>query len=139
MGKIDSVMASQIQERKIPLFVQAILLYVLFSKSITLQGLPQLHFYLIGGMISAIIAFILLFFRIKTSLHLVATSSLLAFAIGLSVYNQSNNLLLIASLLVLNGIVATSRLEMKAHTYKELIIGFLVGLLPQIVVWKFWL
>lgn len=139
MGKIDSVMASQIQERKIPLFVQAILLYILFSKSISLQSLPQLHFYLIGGMKSAIVAFILLFFGIKTSLHLVATSSLLAFAIGLSVYNQSNNLLLIASLLVLNGIVATSRLEMKAHTYKELIIGFFVGLLPQIVVWKFWL
>lgn len=139
IGKIDSVMASQIQERKIPLFVQAILLYVLFSKSITLQGVPQLHFYLIGGMISAIIAFILLFFGIKTSLHLVATSSLVAFVIGLSAYNQSNNLLLIASLLVLNGIVATSRLEMKAHTNSELIIGFFVGLLPQIVVWKFWL
>jgi hypothetical protein len=139
IGKIDSVMASQIQERKIPLFGQAILLYVLFSNSITLKTLPQLHFFLIGGMISAIIAFFLLFFRIKTSLHLLGTSSLLAFAIGLSSYNQSNNLLLIATLLLLNGIVATSRLEMKAHTYKELIIGFFVGLLPQILVWKFWL
>lgn len=138
MGKIDSVMVSQIKERKIPLIGQAILLFVLFSKSISFQTLPQLHFFFIGGMISAIIAFVLLFFKIKTSLHLLGTSSLLVFEIGLSSYNQSNNLLLIASLLLLNGIVASSRLEMKAHTNSELIIGFLVGLFPQIFVWKFW-
>jgi hypothetical protein len=139
MNKIDSVMASQISERKIPLFGQAILLYVLFTKSITATLMMQLHFFFIGGMISAIIAFVLLFFKIKSSLHLLGTSSLLAFAIGLSIYNQSNNLLLITSIILLNGLVATSRLEMKAHTNKELVIGFFVGLLPQIVVLKFWL
>jgi hypothetical protein len=139
MGKIDSVMASQIPERKIPLIGQAILLYVLFTKSITHGLMMQLHFFFIGGMISAIIAFLFLFFKIKSSLHMLGTSSLLAFAIGLSSYNQSNNLLLISSIILLNGLVATSRLEMKAHTYKELIIGFFIGLLPQIMVWKFWL
>jgi hypothetical protein len=139
MNKIDSVMASQISERKIPLVGQAILLYVLFTKSITAALMMQLHFFFIGGMISAIIAFILLYLKIKSSLHLLGTSSLLAFVIGLSCYNQTNNIVIICILLLINGIVATSRLEMKAHTNKELIIGFFVGLLPQILVWKFWL
>jgi hypothetical protein len=139
MGRIDSIMASQIQERKIPLLVQAVLLYILFTKSITINATQQLHFFLIGGMISAIIAFILLFFNLKVSLHLLGTSSLLAFVVGLSAYNQTNIVFLISALLLLNGIVATSRLEMKAHTMKELIFGFFVGLLPQLLVWKFWL
>lgn len=139
LDKIDSIMARQISERKIPLFLQTILLYILITKSITLQFLPQLHFFLMGGMISAIIAFILLFLKIKSSLHLLGTSSLLAFVIGLSCYNQTNNIVIICILILINGFVASSRLEMKAHTNKELIIGFFVGLLPQIFVWKFWL
>jgi hypothetical protein len=139
MGRIDSIMASQISERKIPLLLQAILLFVLFTKSITINATQQLHFFLIGGMISAIIAFILLFFNLKASLHLLGTSSLLAFTIGLSCYNQTNSILLIITLFVINGIVATSRLQMNAHTNKELIIGFFVGLVPQILVWIFWL
>lgn len=139
LGKIDSVMASQIQERKIPLLVQAVLLFVLINKSITLQIFPQLYFFFIGGIISAILAFVLLFFNLKSSLHLLGTSSLLAFVLGLSIFNQENYILILVALLLLNGIVATSRLEMKSHTNKELIIGFFVGLLPQILVWKFWL
>lgn len=139
MGKIDSVMASQISERKIPLISQAFLLYILFSKSITVELLPQLHFFLVGGMISSGIAFILLFLKIKASLHVLGTSALLAFAIGLSILNQTNNLVIISVLFIINGFVAASRIEMKAHTIKELIIGFVIGLLPQILVWKFWL
>lgn len=132
-------MVSKISERKIPLVGQAIMLYILLTKTIIAELMMQLHFFFIGGMISAIIAFILLFFNVKSSLHLLGTSSLLAFAIGLSCYNQTNNLILIASLFLLNGIVATSRLEMKAHTNKELLIGFIIGFISQTLVWKFWL
>jgi hypothetical protein len=139
MGKIDSVMASQISERKIPLLIQSILLYVLFSKSITQQLIPQLHYFFVGGMIAAILSFLLLFLKIKTSLHMVGLSSITAFVIGISIYNQTNFLILIAMFILLNGLVASSRLIMNAHTNKELLVGFVVGFLSQIVTWQFWL
>jgi acid phosphatase family membrane protein YuiD len=46
---------------------------------------------------------------------------------------------LIAFLVLMNGFVASSRLEMKAHTPKELVIGFLLGIIPQLLLLRFWL
>jgi hypothetical protein len=39
----------------------------------------------------------------------------------------------------MNGVVASSRLEMKAHTVKELVIGFVLGIIPQVLLFRFWL
>jgi hypothetical protein len=39
----------------------------------------------------------------------------------------------------MNGIVASSRLVMKAHSDKELLVGFLSGVIPQIALLYFWL
>jgi acid phosphatase family membrane protein YuiD len=39
----------------------------------------------------------------------------------------------------MNGFVASSRLEMKAHTPKELVIGLLLGIIPQMLLLGFWL
>ena len=46
---------------------------------------------------------------------------------------------LVAFFIILNGLVASSRLVMKAHTNKELLIGFLCGTLPQIGLLYVWL
>ena len=56
---------------------------------------------------------------------MIAISSLTVFVIGLSLHFQTQSTYTIAFLILLNGFVASSRLEMKAHTNKELIIGFL--------------
>lgn len=139
MGKVDSIMISELSQRKIPLLIQIVLFFLLIQKSITQERIPELHFFILGGLVSAIMAYLLLFLKIKTSLHLIGTSSLTAFLIGLSFHNQINILYSIAILIFVNGVVASSRLVMKAHSVKELLIGFSVGLLPQVIMWYFWL
>lgn len=139
MGKVDSIMISELSQRKIPLLIQIVLFFLLIQKSITQERIPELHFFILGGLVSAIMAYLLLFLKIKTSLHLLGTSSLTAFVIGLSFHNQINILYSIAILIFVNGVVASSRLVMKAHSVKELLIGFSVGLLPQVIMWYFWL
>jgi hypothetical protein len=52
---------------------------------------------------------------------------------------QINSIFTVATLLLLNGIIASSRLEMKAHTNKELAIGFFLGAIPQILLLVLWL
>ena len=37
------------------------------------------------------------------------------------------------------GAIATSRLHLKAHTFKELIMGVFVGILPQLILIRYWL
>ena len=61
------------------------------------------------------------------------------FVIGLSIHSQTRNINLIAFLVLMNGFVVSSRLEMKAHTPKELVIGFLLGIIPQLLLLRFWL
>lgn len=139
MGQVNSMMVVSISQRKTPLLIQCFLTIVLIRKSITLENFPEFHFFFLGGLLSTIIALILLFFKCKASLHLVAISALTVFVIGLSIHNQFSTLYWTAFFVFMNGVVASSRLEMKAHTPKELIIGFFLGIIPQLFLLQFWL
>lgn len=139
LGKADSVMLSEVSQRKIPLGIQAILISILISKSITIDTVAELFYFLLGGLISTLIALILVFARIKASLHMIGIFALTAFVIGLSMHNQKNAIYFIAALMLIIGLIAASRLEMKAHTGKELVIGFMIGFAPQVALWYCWL
>ncbi|MFC6875764.1 hypothetical protein [Flavobacterium myungsuense] len=139
IGKVDSMMVSELSQRKIPLIIQAFLIYTLIQRSITLDRIPELFFFFFGGLLSTLLTLLFLFGKIKASIHMIGISSLTAFVVGLSLHNQINFMCYIAFLILMNGVVASSRLEMKAHTNIELAIGFFVGLLPQLALYFFWL
>lgn len=139
LGQINSMMFADISQRKIPLVIQCFLTILLIRKSITLENFPEFHFFFLGGLMSTIIALVLLFIKTKASLHMVAISALTVFVIGLSIHNQIFNGYWIAFLVLMNGFVASSRLEMKAHTPRELIIGFIWGIIPQLFLLPYWL
>lgn len=138
-GQVDSIMISKISQRKIPLVIQSFLTILLVRKSITLDHYPEFHFFFLGGLLSTVLALALLFLSTKASLHAIAISAFTVFVIGLSIHSQTRNINLIAFLVLMNGFVASSRLEMKAHTPKELVIGFLLGIIPQLLLLRFWL
>lgn len=138
-GNVDSVMVSKVSQRKIPLLLHCFLIILLVRKSITIDHYPELHFFLLGGLLSSLLALILLFGNIKASLHMIGMSSLTVFVIGLSMHLKVQSTLIIAMLILLNGVVASSRLEMNAHTNKELIIGFMLGAIPQLLLLVLWL
>ena len=138
-GKTDTIMLSDIAQRKIPLLLQIMLFTVLITKSITLERFPNLYFFFLGGLISTFVAFLLLFLKIKTSIHMIGISALTVFIIGLSIHNEVNSIYIIAFWVLINGLVASSRMVMNAHDFKELLIGFLCGTLPQLGLFYFWL
>jgi hypothetical protein len=138
-GKIDSIMLSDISHRKIPLILHIALLSILIQKSITIDRFPALYFFFLGGIMSAVFAFLLLYAKIKASIHMIGISALTVFIFGLSLKNEINTINVMAFLMVLNGLIASSRLVMKAHTHRELLIGFLCGSLPQLGLLYVWL
>lgn len=139
MGKIDSVMASDLKQRRWPLVLQGVLLYILLRQSIAFDRIPELYFFFLSILMTTVLALVFLFAKIKMSLHMAAMAAMLFFIVGLSIHSHSNDIAVIALLLVMTGLVASSRLEMKAHTYTELGIGFAAGMLPQVAFWYFWL
>lgn len=138
-GKVDTIMLSDLNQRKIPLLMQMALTIVLITESVTIDRFPELFYFFLGGLISTFLAFLFLFLKIKSSIHMIGISAIAFYIIGISMHNQINIIYLIALTFFVTGLIASSRLEMKAHSLKELIIGYGIGMLPQIGLWYFWL
>ena len=132
-------MIADLEQRKIPLAFQSFLIILLLKKSIPLEYYPELHFFFLGALFSILAALGLLLVKTKASLHMLAISALTVFVFGLNIHLQVGNIYLVPFLLLMNGFVASSRLVMQAHTPKELIIGLLLGCIPQLVFLFLWL
>lgn len=139
MGMVDSFMIPNVSQRKIPLILQSFLIILLIRKSITIESYPELHFFFLGALSSTLIALLFLFANIKASLHMLGISALTAFVFGLNIHLQANATYLVPLLVLITGFVASSRLEMNAHSPKELVIGLLIGNIPQLLLLFLWL
>ena len=131
---INSFNAESIKERKIPIAVMIVLFYLLGN---TLYGIPNLMdlgvlFY--ATTLGLVIIYILFAFKLKTSLHLMSLGVTTGFFYLLqNVYNQ-NLILVIIAALILSGILGSARLNLKAHTQKEVYLGFILGFVsPSII------
>ena len=138
-GKVDSVMIADLEQRKIPLVFQSFLIIILLRKTISLEYYPELHFFFLGALFSTLLALGLLYIKTKASLHMLAISALTVFVFGLNIHLQMGSVYLVPFLLLMNGFVASSRLVMQAHTPNELIIGLLLGSIPQLAFLFLWL
>ena len=97
-----------------------------------------LYYFFAGITFTSITFLILSYFNYKASLHAAAISGLTIFLMALSIHYQKNLIFLIGILLMSNGLVATSRLHLKAHSVTELTIGFFLGFLPQFMMIIYW-
>ncbi|WP_244165307.1 hypothetical protein [Flavobacterium phragmitis] len=138
-GHVKTIMLSQTSERTIPLILQCFLYILLVKRSIVIVRYPELHFFFLGALFSAILALVFALFKIKASLHMVAICGFAIFVIGLNIHLQMHNPYWPALLILLSGVVASSRLEMKAHTSREILIGLFIGIMPQLLFLYLWL
>lgn len=131
-------MMSDVKERRYPYIIAVILnLYItIFIFKETSE--VELHYFFAGISFTAIAFLILSYLTYKASLHAAAISGLTMFVGALSVHYQTNLTPLLGFLILCNGLVATSRLHMKAHSSQELIIGFVMGLAPQFMLMAYW-
>lgn len=116
-----------LKEREIPII--CLLIISLFIGKV-LYNLPQLKILsvlFLGCFMALVIVYLFLKLNFKTSLHLAGISGFTGFVMLLSLYYGLNLIYLIALLFFLNGLLATARLILKAHTPKEIIIGFITG------------
>ncbi|MFD2564018.1 hypothetical protein [Aquimarina rubra] len=139
MGLITSIHLEDVKQRKIPLLLQSLLLLLVIKMIIDVYNYPELYFFFLGALLSSLSAIFIVFFDIKASLHMMGSGAVTMFTIALSIHFEMNLILLIAAMIAANGLVATSRLHFKAHTNLELILGFLVGVIPQLTLVNFWL
>jgi membrane-associated HD superfamily phosphohydrolase len=139
LGVISNVHLKEVGERKFPLMIQTLLLLVIIKMVFSTYYSPELYYFFVAILFSTIAALVLVIFRIKVSLHQMGIAGLTMFIIALSVYFNRNLLFEIGFLFLINGWVASSRLETKSHTLPELIVGLFLGVIPQLFMLNFWL
>ncbi|WP_298419208.1 hypothetical protein [uncultured Kordia sp.] len=131
---IDSIFLKDVSQRKIPLYIYVLILFLIITKVITKSIFAELYDFFLASLISSIICLTLVFFRVKASMHIMGISGLVMFLAILSITYQVNITFALGFLIFMIGLVATSRLFLKAHTFPELIFGFFIGLIPQLLV-----
>jgi len=139
LGTISSFTEATIKERRIPITIQAFLLFFLLKFSVSLEELPELYYFFLGGFLSSVMALICVLMKFKASLHMIGISSLATFIFGLATLFELPLVNSVALSIVCVGLVASSRLYMKSHTNIELLVGLLIGLFSQVSLWYFWL
>ena len=139
LGKVDSIFLKDVEQRRIPLFFQIIFTIIIVKLIINGYEFPELYYFFQGILITATLSLVAALLKYKVSLHMAGICGLLFFVIGMSVHYMSNLLLLVAILSFAVGAVATSRLAVGAHNKKELLVGALLGFLPQMALFILWL
>jgi len=136
---VHSIHLGNVTERKIPLMIQSLLLLLILKMVYSPYDSPEMYYFFVGILFSGITALMLVFFKFKISLHQMGIAGVTMFVIALSIHFKVNMLLWISFFFICNGWVASSRLHTNSHTYPELIVGFGIGVLPQLILLNLWL
>jgi len=135
---IQSYKLDTIEERKFPILFFIILSFMIGNLLVNIHIVDLLAYSFYGTSISLCFTYILFSAKIKTSLHTLGIGGILSFIIIMSFEYKLNYNLIIAILFLLSGLIAVSRLALKAHQPKEIYIGFLVGMISQLISYQFY-
>jgi len=130
-GFIKDFQVSTIKERRVPVIFMILILYFLGNTIIQIPMIRNLGILFYGTSLSLICIYILFSAKLKSSLHLVSMGNMLGFFLIMTNINNLSILFIIIPLIFLSGVLASSRLYLKAHTPVELLIGFFLGFIAQ--------
>jgi len=136
---VKSINLKEVKERKYPLMIQIILIFIIITRVFTKYHHPELYYFFIAVAVSSLVALILVIVNFKVSLHQMGIAGVTMFLIALSIHFTENYLFEISLFFLINGWVASSRLETKSHSISELFIGFIFGVFPQFIILNYWL
>lgn len=139
IGVVKTINLETTKERIYPLILNGIVLLIVLQRILTPTQAIELYFFFVGILISNMACLLLAVMKFKASIHMIAVSGALMFFIALSIHFSININGTLALMCIIMGGVATSRLHLKAHTYKELIMGAFIGAFPQLILVNYWL
>tara|TARA_R110002012_G_scaffold291564_1_gene486106 strand:+ start:128401 stop:129006 length:606 start_codon:yes stop_codon:yes gene_type:complete len=139
LGKTDSIYLQSTKERIFPLVLNGIITLLIIIRVLPSHEIIELYFFFLGILLSTLSCLILAILKFKASIHMMAVSGVFMFYLALSIHFSININGTLALIVILIGAIATSRLHLKAHTYPELITGFFIGLIPQLILVNYWL
>lgn len=127
MGLVQSFQVHSIKERKIPVIIMLLIFFILGRLFYSIAAFRELGLLFYAIHIALFIVYFLFFLKIKTSLHVLSMSSMIAFVLIFSSQYAIAILPMVAILFLLTGLLASARLHLNAHKKMEIYLGFFLG------------
>lgn len=134
LGFIRTLEMKSSQERIIP-FVATMTFYIWAFLAVKnhFSYMPYIYtVFILGTLVSLMLSFLINNF-FKLSIHMVGASGFLIAIMLMMLSSPKPMLYIFMATLVLNGLIASARLFLKAHTVKELYVGFMIGIAGQML------
>ena len=131
---IKSYQTESIKDRKLPVALMVFLFYLLGNTMKNTSNLVDLSLLFYATSMGLFLVYILFYLKIKTSLHLLSLGISAGFFMVLSSNYSLSYIILIIFIILMAGILASSRLYLKAHSKKEVYIGFFLGIAAPLIV-----
>lgn len=131
---IENYQLPTINERKFPLLFVSIICLTIGKLLLHTNTVDLLAYSFFASALSLIFTYLFFFLKIKSSMHTMGIAGLITFLAIVSYSFKINLLIYIFLSFILLGIVSTSRLELEAHSMKEIFIGIFIGILAQLII-----
>ncbi len=136
LGFVKKLQMPEKEDRIIPYIVVGTLYFWTFM-TFRKSGDPQiLNIILLGSCLTLFASFFVNIF-LKTSIHAAGMACFTVVALILSLQSYYNLTWLFIIVLVLTGIVGTARLYLKAHQLSEVLNGYWIGFIAQLIALRF--
>lgn len=136
IGYIKSFQVKTIEERKIPLFFMISLFFILGKTFFKISIARDISYLFYGTSLALTIVYFVFFTKIKTSLHVLSMGSAVGYFLVFQQIYGISVLPIIVVFIILSGMLASSRLHLKAHVPKEVYLGFFVGFISQFIAYE---
>ena len=136
---VQSFHLKSVKERTWPLLLNSIIMTYLGFHVLPKSECVELHYFIMGTLVTILMGLAFSVFKVKASIHMMAVSGAFLFMILTNLhFGVSIDNMVIVFILIM-GAMASSRLHLRAHTVKELVIGLIIGAVPQILIVTEWL
>ena len=139
LGMMRSPMLLSAEERIYPLLIYLVLLLMILLKIIPDHYTEELYFFFMGMALATTTCLMLALTGRVVSLHMVGAGSLLMLLIDLSVHFEKNIVVAISLCTLACGMLASARLFLNLHGRAAVLTGWLIGMVSQLILVRFWL
>lgn len=132
---IKSYHMETIEERKFPTVLFIGISLILGNWLLKTNVVNVLSLFYFGFTLALTCSYLALHLKLKISLHTGAVGGLIGFLICFSYHYKINVVLFLSLFFLISGLIAYSRIRLQAHKVNEIVIGFILGIFSQIIMY----
>ncbi len=139
LNKVQTIHLKTSKERIWPLLLNSMIIGYLSVYVLPESICVELHYFLLGIVITILMGLVLALLKFKTSIHMMSTSSAFIFIVLINLHYSYSVSSAFVVFVIMMGAMVSSRLHLNAHTARELVVGLIIGVSPQLLLLKNWL